>query len=227
MFIYQYLKLMLGFQFYKLSMTPLASYIVILAPTTFYMCLMNQATLNASSLISIMLSVGRLQQASHGFRTVCFVFVFWSSCVFTCSQRSQETPPFMALEIMLKSGENVRHELRHDLESLLYVVFWLCNYMIAPGVERELVDKNTPYIRGWCNMALSLQGLGHLKLAHIVDAERTILAEFTPYWEDFKPFAKRLLAEFFPVSAANPNKITSAKMLEILNEALSAVKEPG
>src|ERR1700678_3168771 len=46
MFIYQYLKLMLGFQFYKLSMTPLASYIVILAPTTFYMCLMNQATLN-------------------------------------------------------------------------------------------------------------------------------------------------------------------------------------
>ena len=172
-------------------------------------------------------SVGRLQQASHGFRTVCFVFVFWSSCVFTCSQRSQGTPPFMALEIMLKSGENVRHELRHDLESLLYVVFWLCNYMIAPGVECELVDKNTPYIGGWCNMALSLQGLGHLKLAHIVDAERTILAEFTPYWEDFKPFAKRLLAEFFPVSAANPNKITSAKMLEILNEALSAVKEPG
>src|ERR1700678_1010015 len=55
MFIYQYLKLMLGFQFYKLSMTPLASYIVILAPTTFYTCLMNQATLNASSLILIML----------------------------------------------------------------------------------------------------------------------------------------------------------------------------
>src|ERR1700678_1624931 len=224
MFIYQYLKLMLGIQFYKLSMTPLASYIVILAPTTFYMCLMNQATLNASSLISIMLppsgDCSRL-------RMVCFVFVFWSSCVFTCSQCSQGTPPFMALEIMLKSGKNVRHELRHDLESLLYVVFWLCNHMIAPGVERELVDKNTPYIRGWCNMALSLQGLGHLKLAHIVDAERTILAEFTPYWEDFKPFAKHLLAEFFPVSAANPNKITSAKMLEILNEALSAVKVQG
>ena len=175
-------------------------------------------------------SVGRLQHAAHGFRTVCFVFVFWfqvsSSCVFTCSQRSQGTPPFMALKIMLKSGENVVHELRHDLESLLYVILWVCDHMTAPGVERDLSDKKPPFIRAWCNMGLTLQDLGHLKLAYIVDAERTILDDFTSYWKGFKPFARRLLAEFFPVSAANPNKITSKKMLEILKESLSVVKEP-
>ena len=172
-------------------------------------------------------SVRRLQQASHGFRTVCFVLVSWfhvsSSCMFTCSQG---TPPFMALEIMLQSGKDFSHELRHDLESLLYVIFWVCNHITAAGIERDLVDGNIPHIRGWCNMAFTLQELGHQKLSHVVDAERIILAEFTPYWEDFKPFARRLLAAFFPVSAAHQNNITSGKMLEILEEALSAVKEP-
>jgi hypothetical protein len=59
-----------------------------------------------------------------------------------------------------------------------------------------------------------------------VDVERVILAEFTPYWEDFKPFARRLLTEFFPVKPADPNQITLERMLTILEEALSAVKEP-
>ena len=97
-------------------------------------------------------SVGRLQQASHGFRTVCFVLVSWfhvsSSCMFTCSQGA---PPFMALEIMLQSGKDFSHELRHDLESLLYVIFWVCNHITAAGIERDLVDGNIPHIRGWCN----------------------------------------------------------------------------
>lgn len=139
---------------------------------------------------------------------------------------SQGTPPFMALEIMLQEGKDFTHELRHDLESLLYVIVWVCNHMTAPGVERKLVEGNIPHVRGWCNMSLSLRQLGHLKLAHIVDAERIILAEFTPYWEDFKPFARRLLTEFFPVKPADPNKITPENMLKILEEALSAVKEP-
>lgn len=164
-----------------------------------------------------------MQQASHGFRTVCFffVFVFWSS-----SSCSQGTPPFMALEIMLQSGKNFHHELRHDLESLLYVVFWVCNHMTAPGVERDLANGKVPHVRGWCNMAFSLQDLGHLKLAHIVDAERIILAEFTPYWEDFKPFATRLLKAFFPISPAEPNNITPDIMLDILKDALSVIQEP-
>jgi len=166
-------------------------------------------------------TVGRIQQASHGFRTVCFPFLpvlsFSSSC-------SQGTPPFMALEIMLQSGANFKHVLQHDLESLLYVIFWMCNHMIAPGVEH--VKGEIPHIHGWCNMGLRLQELGHLKLAHIVDAERIILAELTPYWADFKPFAKELLAAFFPVSPSLPNEIMPERMLAILNKAVSVLEEP-
>lgn len=168
-------------------------------------------------------SVGKRQLASHGFRTVRFVFVFVSQA-HACPQG---TPPFMALEIMLQGGKDFTHELRHDLESLLYVIIWMCNHMTAPGVERQLLEEgDIPHIRGWCNMSLSLQQLGHLKLAHIVDAERIVLAEFTSYWEDFKPFARRLLAEFFPVKPADPNMITPEKMVKILDEARSTVKEP-
>lgn len=172
-------------------------------------------------------TVGRVQQASHGFRTVCCFLVpslkISSSCIFTCSQG---TPPFMALEIMLEKGKNFTHALRHDLESLLYVVIWMCNHMTAAGVERELVDGNIPQIRDWCNMAYDLQQLGHKKLSHITDRERVVLKEFTPYWEDFKPFARRLIDEFFPISEAYPNKITPENMLKILEDAVSAVKEP-
>lgn len=207
-------------------MTLSVSYIVISAPTTFYLSMIIQAKLNASSLISITLSPSgegsRLRMAFARF-VLFLLFCISSSCMFTCLQG---TPPFMALEIMLQEGKDFIHELRHDLESLFYVIIWMCNHMTAAGVERELAKGNIPHIRGWCDMSLSLRQLGHLKLAHIMDAERIILAEFTPYWEDFKPFTRRLLAEFFPVNPAAPNKITSETMVAILKEALSAVKEP-
>jgi hypothetical protein len=211
-------------------MTLSTSYIVISAPTTYYLSMIIQAWLNVFSLIMIMLSPSGPGECSR-LRTVLAQFVLFlflvlkisSSCIFTTSQG---TPPFMALEIMLQSGKDFCHNLRHDLESLLYVIIWMCNHMLAPGVERMNEDRQRLHIRKWCDMEKTLQHLGHTKLAHIVDAERIIFEDFTPYWEDFKPFVRNLLVKFFPSSPAHPNKITPEDMLAILNEARSVVKEP-
>jgi hypothetical protein len=129
----------------------------------------------------------------------------------------------MAIEILLQKGRTFHHCLRHDLESLYFVILWICSHMEGPEIER----KNTAAlaIRKWSDMEATLKHLGHIKLAHIDDMKGTILPEITSYWEDFKPFIWELKQAFFPVRAADPNCITPEKMTEILERALGTVQE--
>ena len=133
------------------------------------------------------------------------------------------TPPFMAIEILLQKGRTFHHSLRHDLESLYFVIIWICSHMEGPEVERK--DTAHLAIRKWSDMEAPLQHLGHVKLAHVDDMEQTILPDITSYWEDLKPFIWQLKQAFFPVRAADPNCITAEKMTEILEKALSTVQE--
>jgi hypothetical protein len=130
----------------------------------------------------------------------------------------------MAIEILLEKGQTFHHHPRHDLESVLFVIIWLCSHMEGPEVERK--DVADLAVRKWSNMKLTLRELGHIKLAHIEDAERTLLPEFTPYWEDFKPFVLKLIRAFFPVRASERNSIDPDTMVSILEEAEKDVKEP-
>ena len=129
----------------------------------------------------------------------------------------------MAIEILLEKGRTFHHCLRHDLESLFFVIIWICSHMEGPEVERK--DAANLVIRKWSNLESSLKDLGHIKLAHIDDMVRTILPEITSYWEDFKPFIWELKQAFFPVRSADPNCITPEKMTEILKRALDTVQE--
>ena len=130
----------------------------------------------------------------------------------------------MAIEILLEKGVTFHHHLRHDLESVLFVIIWICSHLEGPEVERKDVAHLS--IRKWSNLELKLRELGHLKQAHIDDAERTILPEFTSYWEDFKPFILKLIRAFFPVRASEPNSIDPDTMVSILESAEEHVKEP-
>jgi hypothetical protein len=130
----------------------------------------------------------------------------------------------MAIEILLEKGENFHHHLQHDLESVLFVIIWICSHMEGPEVERKDVPHLT--IRKWSNMELRLRELGHLKQAHIDDAERTILPEFTSYWADFKGYVLQLIQAFFPTCASKPNEIDPDTMVTILEAAEKHVKEP-
>lgn len=130
----------------------------------------------------------------------------------------------MALSVLLHGGQSFHHELRHDLESLLYVILWVCTHMAAPEVERS--DTAGLNIRQWCDMQLNLKELGYRKLGHIVKAQTEILPQLAPYWDDFKPFITELLDAFFAGNPAQPNKITPEAMCDILERAKKAVTEP-
>ncbi|KAF8806948.1 hypothetical protein BYT27DRAFT_7013302, partial [Phlegmacium glaucopus] len=87
------------------------------------------------------------------------------------------------------------HELRHDLESILYVILWICTSMDGPGIECRVVDPrfmDLP-LHMWFDKDANIQNLGYLKLGHIFDAERAILNNFPPFWNSFKPFVRQLL----------------------------------
>lgn len=96
--------------------------------------------------------------------------------------------------------------------------------MEGPEIERKNVAHLA--VRKWSNMELGLRELGHLKQAHIDDAERTILPQFTSYWEDFKPFILELILAFFPERASKPNSIDPDTMAKILEAAEKVVEEP-
>lgn len=131
----------------------------------------------------------------------------------------------MSLEIMLKGGNSFYHDIRHDLESIFYVLIWVCCHMEGPEVER-----NNPFVlplREWTNNKLKLHDLGLLKLSHLANFEDSILKYFTPYWQDMKPFMRQLKSAFWPESFETPNQITCEKMLSILKEAAANIQEMG
>jgi hypothetical protein len=133
----------------------------------------------------------------------------------------------MSLEIMLKGGNSFYHDIRHDLESIFYVLIWVCCHMEEPEVERS--DPYSLPIREWSNMNLKLHALGLLKLSHLASFEISILNHFTPYWDDFKPFMRDLKSAFWPSgeSFERPNRITCETMLSILRDAAAKVQEMG
>jgi hypothetical protein len=97
-------------------------------------------------------------------------------------------------------------------------------------MEGPEVERSQPFslpVREWCNMNLKLRKLGLIKLSHLANFEDSILKHFTPYWDDFKPFMRRLKFAFWPESFETPNCITSQTMLSILKEAAAKVQDTG
>ncbi|KAF8810991.1 hypothetical protein BYT27DRAFT_7015759, partial [Phlegmacium glaucopus] len=78
----------------------------------------------------------------------------------------------------------------HDLESILYVIFYFCTYFKGPGLLRKSNDfpevKSIP-LEQWFQQR-SLTQIARDKCGLIMTAEISLLAKFTPYWADFVPF---------------------------------------
>jgi hypothetical protein len=131
----------------------------------------------------------------------------------------------MAIDLMLNRNDDFLHELRHDLESLLYVILWICTSMDGVGVERRQADPHFMDVplRTWFDKNANIRDLGYRKLAHVVDSERAILDNFPPFWNSFKPFIRQLLSAFFPIHPIAGCPITPKAIISILKKAAAEV----
>jgi hypothetical protein len=119
------------------------------------------------------------------------------------------------------------HQPHHDLESILYVILYICTYFKGPGVMRTATDfpelRSVPLER--CFRNDGIRDIGRCKIALMSTFKTSILPKFTPYWADFTPFVQRLIETCFPSMPDFSNGLTHDSMLIILREAYDTIEE--
>lgn len=139
----------------------------------------------------------------------------------------QGTLPYMAIEALLETNPTFIHKPRHDLESVLYIILYICTFIRGPGLPLYRFNMPTvfPPLRTWFSDDRTRE-IGYRKLAHLQCYDLAILPNFTPYWRDFTPFVKDLIVACFPVNAQLPSELQYERALRILENAYSVVEEP-
>ena len=139
----------------------------------------------------------------------------------------------MAIEALLAINQTFVHKPQHDLESILYIILYICTFVRGPGLPPALSQHVfdiahclSPPIRTWFSNDTDIRKMGYLKLAHLECYDIAILPYFAPYWHDFAPFAKDLIIACFPVKARLPNDFQYNQVLQILKAAYDSVEEP-
>ncbi len=130
----------------------------------------------------------------------------------------------MAIEALLGIHPKLVHKPEHDLESILYIILYMCTFFQGPGLPLDTPRLSLP-MRSWFNNNDSRE-IAYLKLAHLECYDIAILPNFAPYWHDFAPFVEELIIACFPVKARLPNKLRYEQALGILGKAYDAVEEP-
>jgi hypothetical protein len=132
----------------------------------------------------------------------------------------------MAIEALIAEGKYFAHLPHHDLESILYVILYICTFTKGPNVPRPDYEMpHTLQMKSWF-LTEPMRTIGDRKMAHMCQPEVSIIPGFTHYWEDFGPFALDLIQLCFPFNPAKPNKLTHKEMLSILEKAYTTVEEP-
>ena len=128
----------------------------------------------------------------------------------------------MAIEILNSTG-CINHHPRHDLESILYVIIYVCTFTNGPNSLRK---KDGLPICDWFDYHKQLSQIGNDKVGHMQGARQKILPGFSEYWADFAPFVLELIQTCFPLTANHPNALTYRGMVTILSCAQNVVQEP-
>ncbi|KAF4120787.1 Protein kinase domain [Geosmithia morbida] len=112
------------------------------------------------------------------------------------AQRQTGTVQFMALEVL----RSVDHTYRHDLESFLYVLIWMCarqswnNALSGVGEMRPRTDL----LRNW--EVGSFEEIASTKMGHVtVDGMDNIMDAFPEALDIVKPLCLRLRRILFPL----------------------------
>ena len=131
----------------------------------------------------------------------------------------------MALDsLKWETPDEFKHEPRHDLESLFYVILTLCTYVERPGQLRShqpLPQEKSICLNRWWAIG-DYHELARSKAITLSSFKTYVLRSISPYWTDFFPFLEKLHKAIWPepgVVIEQKNMATHKEFLRILSEA--------
>jgi hypothetical protein len=112
----------------------------------------------------------------------------------------QGTVPFMAIGLLSSEGPII-HQPRHDLESLFFVLIYLCTNIQCPGLLRNVDEldqfKSLP-MSSWFDPKATFMRLALDKLGAMSAFDQRILPYFSSYFDELKPCIRSLYNAIFP-----------------------------
>ena len=134
----------------------------------------------------------------------------------------------MAIEILL-GGEMVHHRITHDLESLFYVLIWICMMYEGPGnQERTWTLKEEHPLSDWHNSNAPLTHAGNVKAGQcssLATFNLGILQYFSPYFNNLKECCWELQHLIFHLSEQGTRlDVTHDKMAEVLQRTFDTLQ---
>ncbi len=101
----------------------------------------------------------------------------------------------MAIEV-LKSAHKIRHAFYHDLESLVYVLCWICTTQGGPSNTLRCFDYSKSEIRNWNGEGEdTMRTVGNSKFSVMTDEDEfkdRVASKFDPYFTPIIPCILRL-----------------------------------
>lgn len=135
----------------------------------------------------------------------------------------------MALDLLLDTSKEIQHHPRFDLESLFYVLIYLCINLKGPEnrvrpSEDMTVFRSFPMAE-WFKPDSSFRRLGRAKLAQLQTFDTSILPYFSPYFRDLVPCIMKFYKALCPGGDSRNSNITHGQVLTIFDEALVSMPE--
>jgi hypothetical protein len=134
----------------------------------------------------------------------------------------------MAIELLVKRMK-LRHAPHHDLESLFFVLIYICTNLSGPGAIRtqeELRQFSSIPLSSWFQTSNSLRAIGIAKLGAMCELDSVILRFFAPYFEDLKECVGKLLKAMYS-SPGTPAPVSHDVVIKIFDETLQSLpREP-
>lgn len=132
-------------------------------------------------------------------------------------------------------NSSIPHRVAHDLESLLYVLVFICTHLRGPGNDvgdppiygGKKDSKHESGIREWMQIR-DPKMLGYVKFKHIlVDFQDRIVGQISPYFKPLSHHISNFQQVLFPtgLSAGKEAEKSAATCLDVINVFKSVFKD--
>ncbi|KAH8112636.1 hypothetical protein DFH11DRAFT_1511626 [Phellopilus nigrolimitatus] len=138
--------------------------------------------------------------------------------------RRTGTLPFMALEMMVAEEENkIKHAYYHDLESILYVLCWICTAQEGPNNlrrSRDFIFKESAIAQwaGYGKNDPTMRDIRQAKQSMVQnpeDFDKYIVGQFAAYFEPVKDCIRDMRTLLISTGSSEPRKLkTKLEFLE-------------